>query len=88
MKKSLKRVLTGRYKGFMSAEKSRNFRETGLRNEIYGVQEIFCVQRFLDGLQRKVRVYPCKIGLLLTIFEKMPPVYVVSLFRANSSLAQ
>ena len=48
----------------------------------------YFVQRFLDGLQRKVRAYPCKIDLLLTIFEKMPPFYVLNLFRANSSLAQ
>ena len=48
----------------------------------------YFVQRFQDGLQRKVRAYPCKIGLLLTIFEKMPPFYVLNLFRANSSLAQ
>ena len=34
----------------MSAEKSRNLRETGLRNEIIVFKRYF-VQRFLDGLQ-------------------------------------
>ena len=51
-------------KRFFSAEKSRDVQETGLRNETMVFKSrIFCTTiEFLDGLQKKARAYPCKIG--------------------------